>query len=186
MNLGSSLPVQYLGLCALTAVVPCSIPGWGIKIPQATRRSKKKKKKKDLEKFLFLQILIMTSLCFLIFHSTEKIWKKTAFLEMVFPLFSGIGMMALARVGFQLHTAYQLLGVGIGGTSELYVCYLAWGRRSLGSINPNTGRVLLADVLFWASSMVDKAYHFKGKAILPLPWQIFKTTLVQEMYKKEF
>ena len=84
------------------------------------------KKKKGLWKsFFFLQILIMTSLCYLIFHSTDKIWYKTAFLEMVFPLFSGIGMMALARVGFQFHTAYQLLGVDIEGISELYICYLA-------------------------------------------------------------
>ena len=34
-------------------------------------------------------------------------------------------MMVLARVGFQFRTAYQLLGVDIEGTSELYICYLA-------------------------------------------------------------
>ena len=42
---GTSLAVQWLGLCALTAEGPGSIPGQGTKIPQASRCSKKKKKK---------------------------------------------------------------------------------------------------------------------------------------------
>ena len=32
---GSSLVVQWLGLCALTAEGPGSVSGWGTKIPQA-------------------------------------------------------------------------------------------------------------------------------------------------------
>ena len=35
-DLGSSLVVQWLGLCAFTALGPGSIPGQGTKIPQAT------------------------------------------------------------------------------------------------------------------------------------------------------
>ena len=34
-DLGSSLVVQWLGLCAFTALGPGSIPGQGTKIPQA-------------------------------------------------------------------------------------------------------------------------------------------------------
>ena len=41
---GSSLVVQWLGLCALTAEGPGSIPGQGTKIPQAAWHSQKKKK----------------------------------------------------------------------------------------------------------------------------------------------
>ena len=37
--------IQWLGLCALTARDPGSIPGEGIKIPQALQCSQKKKKK---------------------------------------------------------------------------------------------------------------------------------------------
>ena len=39
------LAVQWLGLCALTAEGPGSIPGRGTKIPQAVWCSQKKKKK---------------------------------------------------------------------------------------------------------------------------------------------
>ena len=35
-DLGSSFVVQWLGLCAFTALGPGSIPGQGTKIPQAT------------------------------------------------------------------------------------------------------------------------------------------------------
>ena len=42
---GSSLVVQWLGLCALTAEGPGSIPGQGTKIPQAAWHSQNKKKK---------------------------------------------------------------------------------------------------------------------------------------------
>ena len=42
---GNSLVGQWLGLGALTAEGPGSIPGRGTKIPQATRCSQKKKKK---------------------------------------------------------------------------------------------------------------------------------------------
>ena len=38
---GNSLAVQGLGLCALTAKVPGSIPGQGTKFPQATQRGQK-------------------------------------------------------------------------------------------------------------------------------------------------
>ena len=38
---GNSLAVQWLGLRALTARGPGSIPGWGTTIPQATRCGKK-------------------------------------------------------------------------------------------------------------------------------------------------
>ena len=41
---GTSLAVQWLGVCALTAMGPGSIPGWGTKIPQAAWRSQKEKK----------------------------------------------------------------------------------------------------------------------------------------------
>ena len=43
---GNSPVVQWLGLSALTAGGPGSIPGPGTKIPQAMRCGKKKKKKK--------------------------------------------------------------------------------------------------------------------------------------------
>ena len=43
--LGSSLAIQWLGLCASTARGLGSIPGWGTKIPKAVRHSQKKKKK---------------------------------------------------------------------------------------------------------------------------------------------
>ena len=39
--------VQWLGLCALTAEGPGSIPGWGTKIPQAAWCGKKKNKNKN-------------------------------------------------------------------------------------------------------------------------------------------
>ena len=38
--------VQWSGLSTFTAEGPGSIPGWGIKIPQATYFGQKKKKKK--------------------------------------------------------------------------------------------------------------------------------------------
>ena len=46
-NVGTSLAVQQLGLRALTAEGPGSIPGQGTKIPQAARHSQKKKKEVD-------------------------------------------------------------------------------------------------------------------------------------------
>ena len=39
--MGNSLAVQWLGLCALTAEGPGSIPDRGTKIPQAVRHSQK-------------------------------------------------------------------------------------------------------------------------------------------------
>ena len=42
--------VQWLGLSAFAAKGTGSIPGWGIKIMQATQCNKKKKKKKDNNK----------------------------------------------------------------------------------------------------------------------------------------
>ena len=39
----NSLVVQWLGLCASTAMGPGSIPGWGTKIPQAVQPGQKKK-----------------------------------------------------------------------------------------------------------------------------------------------
>ena len=42
---GNSLAVQWLGLCALTAEDPDSIPGQGIKIPQATQLGQTKQNK---------------------------------------------------------------------------------------------------------------------------------------------
>ena len=42
MPLGNSLEVQWLGLCALTAEGPSSMPGWGTKIPQAAWHGQKK------------------------------------------------------------------------------------------------------------------------------------------------
>ena len=42
---GNSLVVQWLGLCAFTAVGPGLIPGRGTEIPQATRNGQKEKKK---------------------------------------------------------------------------------------------------------------------------------------------
>ena len=52
---GTSLAVQWWGLCAPTAVGPGSVPGWGTKIPQTTRRGapppeKKKQKNKLVSK----------------------------------------------------------------------------------------------------------------------------------------
>ena len=44
-NHGSSLEVQWLGLCAPTAGGMGSIPGHGTKIPQAAWRGQKKKNK---------------------------------------------------------------------------------------------------------------------------------------------
>ena len=41
--IGSSLGVQWLGLCTFTAKGVSSIPGWGAKIPQGLPRGKKKK-----------------------------------------------------------------------------------------------------------------------------------------------
>ena len=41
-SIGNSLAVQWLGLCALTAEGPGSIPGRGTKNPQAERRGQKK------------------------------------------------------------------------------------------------------------------------------------------------
>ena len=49
IRLGNSLVVQWLGLCAFTAEGAGSIPGWGTKIPQATRCAVKKKKKVRLK-----------------------------------------------------------------------------------------------------------------------------------------
>ena len=46
LALGSSLVVQWLGLHALTAKGPGSIPGQGTKIPRAVRCGQKKEKKK--------------------------------------------------------------------------------------------------------------------------------------------
>ena len=47
--MGNSLAVQWLGLRALTAEGPGSIPGRGTKIPQVMPCSEKKKKKeKDI------------------------------------------------------------------------------------------------------------------------------------------
>ena len=43
-HLGNSLMVQYLGLGALTARGLDSLPGWGIKIPQAMQHSQKRNK----------------------------------------------------------------------------------------------------------------------------------------------
>ena len=37
LNVGNSLAVQWLGLCALTAEGPGSIPGGGTNIPQAAQ-----------------------------------------------------------------------------------------------------------------------------------------------------
>ena len=45
---GTSLVVQWLGLCAFIAEGLGSIPGWGTKIPQAVQCGKKKEKNKDL------------------------------------------------------------------------------------------------------------------------------------------
>ena len=45
VNSGNSLAVQWLEIHAFTAEGTGSIPGWGTKIPQDTRRSQKKKKK---------------------------------------------------------------------------------------------------------------------------------------------
>ena len=44
---GTSLAVQWLGLCAFTSEVAGSILAWGTKILQAVRCGQKKKKKKD-------------------------------------------------------------------------------------------------------------------------------------------
>ena len=41
--IGTSLAVQWLGLCTSTAEGPGSIPGWGTKILQAAQRGRKKK-----------------------------------------------------------------------------------------------------------------------------------------------
>ena len=49
---GNSLVVQWLGLCALTAEGPVSIPGQGTKILQAvwcSQKKKERKKKKEKE-----------------------------------------------------------------------------------------------------------------------------------------
>ena len=43
---GTSLAVQWLGLCAPIAGAMGSIPGWGAKITQAEWQKKKKKKKR--------------------------------------------------------------------------------------------------------------------------------------------
>ena len=48
-RLGTSLAVQWLGLCASTAGVMGSIPGRRTKISEAARRSQKKKKKEEEE-----------------------------------------------------------------------------------------------------------------------------------------
>ena len=42
-DLGNSLAVEWLGLHAFTAEGVGSIPGWGIRIPQATQRGQKEK-----------------------------------------------------------------------------------------------------------------------------------------------
>ena len=47
-NIGNSLVVQWLGLCAFTAEGQGSVPGQGTKIPQAKWHGQKKKKKKKL------------------------------------------------------------------------------------------------------------------------------------------
>ena len=46
------MTVQSLGLGGFTAVIPCSVPGWGTKIPQAERPGQKlkiQKKKKNFD-----------------------------------------------------------------------------------------------------------------------------------------
>ena len=48
--LGNSLAVQWLGLQPLTAQGLGSIPGWGTKIPQATRCGQKQQQQKHLLK----------------------------------------------------------------------------------------------------------------------------------------
>ena len=47
---GSSLAVQWLGLCTPTAKVPGSIPGQGTKIPHVMWCGQKKKKRDDFFK----------------------------------------------------------------------------------------------------------------------------------------
>ena len=47
---GTSLAVQWLGLCASVAGGMGSIPGQGTKIPHATRYGQKKKKKEERKK----------------------------------------------------------------------------------------------------------------------------------------
>ena len=42
-DLGNSLAVEWLGLHVFTAEGVGSIPGWGIRIPQATQRGQKEK-----------------------------------------------------------------------------------------------------------------------------------------------
>ena len=44
---GNSLAVQWLGLHAFTAKGTGSVPGWGTKIPQASRGQKKQNKTKE-------------------------------------------------------------------------------------------------------------------------------------------
>ena len=46
--MGSSLVVQWLGVCSFTAEGAHSIPGLGTKIPQAVKHSKKKKKERNV------------------------------------------------------------------------------------------------------------------------------------------
>ena len=50
MNFGTSLVVQWLGLCALIAKGLGLIPGWGAKVPQAEQCCKKKKNQKNKTK----------------------------------------------------------------------------------------------------------------------------------------
>ena len=50
LDLGNSLAVQWLGLCAFTAKGPSSSSGWGTKIPQASRCGQKKIKSPSIVK----------------------------------------------------------------------------------------------------------------------------------------
>ena len=49
LQMGNSLAVQWLRLCAFIAMGPGSVPGWGAKILQAAWRGQKKKQLQMVE-----------------------------------------------------------------------------------------------------------------------------------------
>ena len=76
-TLGNSLAVQWLGLHVFTAEGAGSVPGWGIKIPQAAWWPKREKKKKKRKKSAtFPKFLISSDCTFPLpqIRQTQNLW----------------------------------------------------------------------------------------------------------------
>lgn len=78
-------------------------------------------------------------------------------------------MMALAGLGF--HPSDQLFGMGVEGghCSSVHLCLALVESLFLPVTLTHTGPSLQM-ACFQASSTVDKACCFNGKAILAIPW----------------